>query len=151
MSIFEWQASSVEFIAGALAHNIGATRADWLSKQPKVDDSSDTRSVLDQAGECIRVNRMAAALLSGGVPEQSEWAPSSSDEAQRELVASATELASVIRGLDESILTQKFPVPWGEAEGRFMVVMPTFNMAYHMGQVAYAQRLYGDTENHFPG
>ncbi len=151
MTIFEWQAELAQKQAVMLAHWVKTTRPDWLDKSPKVDDSSQARTIMDQIGECIRVNRRAAALLRGDEPVLPSTDGLTSEAAGAQLVESAKEYADVVRTLDESMLTNKYALPWGEVDGAFMISMPIQNMAYHGGAINYIQTLYGDTEFHVPG
>ena len=148
MTIFEWQGNLCEMMSHRVAHFVETTREDWLDKRPAIDDSSQTRSVLEQIGECVRINRAAAAHLRGEQPEKSEWTPANSEEAQRELIASAKAYADAIRAQDESVFGKKFMMPWGEVDGAFLISVPIMNMSYHGGQINYVQMLYGDTEFH---
>jgi len=151
MTIFEWQAELAQKQAGILAHWVKTSRPDWLNKSPKVDDSSQARTIMDQVGECIRVNRRAAALLAGKEPVLPPTDGLNCDDACTQLIESAKEYADTVRTLDESMLTNKYTLPWGEVDGAFMISMPIQNMSYHGGAINYIQTLYGDTEFHVPG
>jgi hypothetical protein len=151
MTVFEWQAASAENAANMLAFWVQTTKADWLEKQPYADPESKTRSILDYVGECIRVNRMAAAKLRGEEPGETSTDGLSMEEVCSQLKSSAKEYADAIRSQDDSMLGKKYTLPFGEFDGAFMVSMPIFNMIYHGGQVNYVQTLYGDTEFRFPG
>jgi hypothetical protein len=151
MTIFEWQAAMAEKQAVMLAHWVKTTQSDWLEKSPAVDSSSKARTIMDQVGECIRVNRRAAALLKGEEPALPATDGLTPDAACSQLIDSAKEYADVVRTLDESMLANKYTLPWGEVDGAFMISMPIQNMAYHGGAINYIQTLYGDTEFHVPG
>jgi hypothetical protein len=152
MNLFEWQAMLTEQGAEALAHWVETTEESRLNWKPSADSTSDTRSVLELAQECITVNNRFAAILSGG--ESSVGgdvsAITTAAEVREALVASAAALAAAIRGLDESALGKKYTLPFGEMPGSFCIAIPLGNMQYHGGQVNYIQRLYGDTEFRVP-
>ena len=149
-SVMEWQASVIEGAANALAFWVGTTREDRLDWTPSAEPDSKSRSVLDVAHECVRSNRRMAAILSGSPPSEGPAPFTDSATAQKNLTESAKALADVVRGLDESALTQLFQAPWGPMPGRVMVQLPAMNMIYHGGQINYIQRLYGDTEFRVP-
>jgi len=150
MTIFEWQANTSERSAGFLAHFVKTTDPDWIDKCPAVDEKSKTRSILDQLAECVTVNRRAAAALSGKALPEEELKFVDVDDACSQLVASAKEYGSVVRGLDESVMEKSFDVGFGPRPGSFFLMMPASNMMYHCGQVNYVQLLSGDDEFHIP-
>jgi len=157
MTIYEWQATAIEGAAGALAHWIGTTRPDRLDWCPKAEEESNTRSALDMVKECVGINRMLAGLLKGSPPPADSGhhgnTPdfASGADAQEQLIASAKELADVVRSLDPDALGRTYQTPFGALPGAFLIQLPAMNMTYHGGQVNYMQRLYGDTVFSFPG
>lgn len=153
MRIQDYVAEQMERMAESLAHFIGTTRADRLDWQPPAEEGGQTRSALQQVGECVVVNRYMAQLMRG---EETPTAPSyefafaSTEEAQRLLLESAMELADAIRGLSDADLDRDFKHPRGIIQGRNLIIMPLRNMAYHGGQINFIQTLYGDSEFHVP-
>src|SRR5438445_2568411 len=107
MTIQNFMAEQIERIGLALAEFIGTTDPSRLSWQPEIPGGAPTRSVLEQIGECIAVNRRFAALLRGEeVPPQPGGAtgtvPASPEEAQADIITSAEELAAAVRALKDA-------------------------------------------------
>ena len=151
-TITEFQAEKVERIALALAHFVATTPEDRLHWRPAAQANSDTRSVLDQIGECIVTNRRVAALLRGQSAPALEEPPalSGSRQAGDALIASARDLAGAMRALDDAALERTFASGRGPVSGAVLIEAPYRNMAYHAGQVNFIQRLLGDTTFHTP-
>src|SRR2546425_7277500 len=63
MTVQEFQARKTERIAIAVSHYVATTPVDKLDWCPSTGEESCTRSVLDQASECVACNRMVAGLL----------------------------------------------------------------------------------------
>src|SRR5690242_12329244 len=106
MNVREYVARQTERMTEALAHIIAATPEDKLVWHPKLEGSAPTRSILEQVGECVSVNRFVAALLRGEnlTPPSGGWPEivfANGQDAQEQLVASARELAAAIGSLDE--------------------------------------------------
>lgn len=154
MNITEFQSEKVERIAQSFAHFVSTTPEDKLNWRPAAQANSDTRSVLDQVGECVVINRLVAALIRGesvSAPDREKMpAFSGSQQAQAELIASGREVAEAIRSLGDTALTRSF-VSWrGPVSGAVLIEIPYRNMAYHVGQVNFIQCLLGDTTFHTP-
>ena len=156
MTVFEFQASRIERIAAAMAHFIATTRDDALDWHPPIE-GADTRSIYEQVGECVLTNRSFAAALRGENrdPKPARDASAAivfadSQDAQRQIVESAAELAKAVRGMNEEDFDREYPHWSGPIRGEIFIEMPYRNMAYHAGQVNYIQTLYGDTEFHVP-
>src|SRR5262245_53455300 len=124
MNMFEWQGQSTEAAAKRLAHFVKTTREDWLEKAPKTEEASDTRSVVDQVSECVRVNRRFAALLEGRelAPDETVW--TDPNELCNLLVESATSLGAIIAKQDESMLGKTYDLPFGQFPGAVIVSIP---------------------------
>lgn len=155
MNVPEYMAGQTERIAFGLAHFIATTPEDKLDWTPKVEGSTPLRSVLQQVAECVEVNRLIARVLSGGgaapPPGNAENLTfANGEEAQKELIASAAELAAAIRGLSEDDLKRPFHHPRGQLLGENLIIACFRNMAYHAGQVNFIQMLCGDPEFHVP-
>ena len=147
----EWQARLIQKSALMFATFIRSTREDKLRWQPSIDNESKTRSVLEQVGECIYANVRFWHILSGQTPPvpPSEWDTfESADDAANQLVTSANQLASLVRGMDSADLAREYPTHRGPMPGALAMQFPVRNMTYHMGQVNMIQLLYGDTEFH---
>lgn len=155
MTIFEYMARQTERIGEALAHFIATTPEDKLVWHPSVPGCAPTRSILEQVGECVAVNRFVAALLRGEnvTPPAGGWPEipfANGQDAQEQLVTSAREIAMAIRALDADSLPQIYQMRRGPVTGEVLILMPYRNMAYHAGQANFIQTLAGDPEFHVP-
>ncbi len=154
MTVPEYVAEQTERMAEGLAHFVATTPADKLDWKPAIEGSAPTRSALEQVSECVQVNTLIAAILRG---EEVEFAQiretipfQSAQDAQKQLLASARNLADTLRGLKEEELTREFYHPRGLMLGQNIIQMPMRNMAYHAGQINLYQILCGDPEFHLP-
>src|ERR1051325_6782116 len=102
MTVQEFMADQIERMAAGLASFIETTAPDRISWRPEAAGSAETRSALEQAQECIAVNRYFAALLRGeqleipaggvrGTPLEDV------EDARSQLEESSSELAESIR------------------------------------------------------
>lgn len=155
--LFEFQARKIERMAASLAHFVSTTPESCLDWCPATGADSQTRSIMAMIGECVAVNRHAAALLRGesSIPFPGRdgtplLAFSNSEDAQQQLTASGQELAAAVRALDDEALTRIYLHWRGPLAGELIVEMPYRNMAYHAGQVNMIQLLTGDSEFHMP-
>ena len=151
MTISQWQARLIEKTAAILATFVDSTPEDKLRWRPTIDDHSQTRSILEQVGECVFANVRFFHILQGEVPPAppTEWDnfPSKQD-AIVELRRSANALAEVVRHLDMDALIREYPTHRGPMPGALAIQFPVRNMTYHMGQINMIQLLYGDTLFH---
>lgn len=152
-NLFEWQAEKIEEAARNLAFWVSATPEDRLSWQPKAEGlETVARTIYDQIHECSQVNRRFANVLRG--IENGPWTENPpyfcSSEAESDLKASATELATVVKGLDDDSLDRDYPTGKRSMKGSFMISLALNNMYYHGGQVNLIQMLLGDGEFRFP-
>ena len=155
MNAQEYMAEQVERIGPILAHYVATTDPSKLDWEPAVEGSAPTRSVLEQIGECVVVNRHFAALLRGENPPlpAGGWTHegfADSQDAQEQLIASANELAQAIRAFDDDGLARTFQLRRGPTTGKNLLIMAYRNMAYHAGQINFIQMLAGDAEFHMP-
>lgn len=109
-------------------------------------------SVLELAAECTAVNRMFLAVLTRSVVSAARTEPQfiDADEACRDLMTSAEQLAAVLDSLPDSALGEEFQHPRAVMRGDNAVLAAYRNMAYHCGQINTVQLLAGDTEFHVP-
>ena len=107
------------------------------------------RSMLAQAQECVNVNNGMAAAFSGSAPVESGEITDAKSAAS-ELVKSADNLAGVLENMDDSMLDQKFVLPFGTLTGQNALTISLNHMPYHTGQMAYIELLDGDPEFRFP-
>lgn len=155
MTTQELLAEQIERMGESLAHFIETTSPEQRTWKPQVTGSAPTRSVLEQASECIAVNRNFAALLRG---EQVEVPTGGAvgkelldlEEARTELIESSRELAAAVRALDEEALDRRFAHWRGPVPGKSLVMGAFRNMAYHAGQINLIQILGGDAAFHTP-
>lgn len=155
MKAQEYMAEQIEKMGPILAHYVATTAPDKLDWQPSIEGSAPTRSVLEQVGECVAVNRFMAAMLRGEdvKPPAGGWqVPEFADgqDAQNQLIASTTELAAAIRALGDDDLNRAFQMKRGPTIGKNLMMMAYRNMAYHSGQINFIQLLTGDEEFHMP-
>ncbi|WP_394796521.1 DinB family protein [Armatimonas sp.] len=155
MTVQEFQADKIEGTAKLLAFWLGAMPEDKQSWVPVVEGAAGLRTAREQVAECAAANRFFAVLLKGEKPTpfspfdvKSEYA--SLEEAQQDLITSATECAAVVRGLSDADLAKEFVLRRGAMPGYQIIDFPYRNMAYHAGQINQLQLLYGDTEFHIP-
>jgi len=149
MTIQEFQARKIERVAQTVAHFVAATPEDHLDWCPATCDISCTRSGLDQVRECVALNRNFAALLRCSDCELAESRPIvDSISAQEELIASAHELAEVVRSLPDEALSRCFHTPHASMTGEILIDLPCRNMIYHGGQISFIQLLMGDSQIH---
>lgn len=153
MNAMEWQAGIIERTANTLAYWVETTPGERLDWTPKADDASKSRSVRDQATECIKFNRGVAAVLRGeSVDLNSPYeAPGGQAGLVREIAASGKEFADAVRNLNPELLQKSHDFGFGEFPLGAWIEICQGNMMYHGGQVNYIQTLFGDTEFRFPG
>lgn len=153
MRVQDFMAEQTERAGRVVAHFVATTATDKLTWRPSVEGSAETRSVLEQVGECVAVNLFFAAKLRGEdlpLPRGGFVGPEFKDgeEAQAQLIASADELATAIRNMDDALLEQTFVLRRGPTAGKNLIMMAYRNMAYHGGQINLIQLLAGDAEFH---
>jgi uncharacterized damage-inducible protein DinB len=94
-------------------------------------------------------NSFFASLLRGGAPAQTSE-PATYEEALKRFEESKAELIETIRSVDPAQFDEKRTMPWGEVRSiKDLITSPMPHMAYHWGQIAYLQTLWGDNENRF--
>lgn len=154
MTVQEFQAEKIEGAAKQLAFWLGAMPEDKQSWVPAIEGAVGLRTARDQVAECAAANRLFTTILKGEKPTpfhpfeiKSKYA--SLEEAQQDLIASASECAAVIRGLSDEDLAREYPLRW-PMTGYQVIEFPYRNMTYHGGQLNLLQLLYGDSEFHIP-
>ena len=149
MTVQEYEARRIERMARVLAHYVATTSEQHLEWCPTTSEESCTRCVLEQIRECVAVNRMIAALIRCDGCEPAETGPiTGSASAQEELIASAREVAEVIRGMSDELLDKRYTTPRATMTGEVLIELPGRNMTYHGGQINFIQLLLGDREFH---
>lgn len=114
------------------------------------------RSVIEQAIECILVNRKWALTLRQGVytrvpvetVKQVEATDQDVTQVQQLLQEAAEELASAILSLPVSQLESQITAPFGTYSVAECCLLGYWNMVYHEGQINYIHTLYGDDAAH---
>lgn len=151
MTIGQWQARLILKSASFMATFVESTPDDKARWRPSIDEKSQTRSILEQVGECIFANVRFFHILQGETPPSppAEWDTFESKEvAIQELTRSAQALADVVEKLDSAALAKEYPTHRGPMPGALAIQFPVRNMTYHMGQINLIQLLYGDTHFH---
>lgn len=141
-------------VSDGLARNLAAMppeKQDWRPEE-------STRSALQQVQECAVINGWAAEILrTGDVPPLShdEFARKTSeldtaDKAIAALRAATDDLVGVIGSLPDELLDHTIQLPWESTPVTLAEAMwiSYWNMAYHTGQLAYIQTMYGDKDMH---
>ena len=155
MTVQEFMAEQIERMGAGLASFIETTAPERVTWRPEAPGSSETRSALEQAQECIAVNRYFAALLRGeqievpaggvrGTPLRTV------EDARQQLTESSAELANAIRNSSDDALARTYSHWRGPASGYKLMIGAYRNMAYHAGQINLIQMLGGDGEFHMP-
>ncbi|AIE83954.1 hypothetical protein OP10G_0586 [Fimbriimonas ginsengisoli Gsoil 348] len=151
MTLGEWQARLIEKSAIIMSHFVETTREDRLRWRPSTEEASQTRSVMEQLGECIFANQRFLAIFRGDEPATP---PASFDsfgevpEATALLKSSAAALAAEVRKLKGDDLMKTVQTHRGPMPAALAMQFPVRNMTYHMGQMNMIQLLYGDTAFH---
>jgi hypothetical protein len=112
------------------------------------------RTALDQVAECAVINAWCTNIMTQfSVPELDGEAygaaTSALDTMDKALEALRTEtekLAQAIEAVPADKLETEVKFPWDEKPSTLAeaMVVPHWNMVYHIGQISYIQTLYGD-------
>ena len=109
------------------------------------------RSMLQQADECVQLNRYVAAEINGKKGSFSETPViADSASAHKAVAESAEELAKALDGADDSVLQRPVEFPFGTFPTAIAVNIAMNNATYHWGQVNYIELLDGNTEFRIP-
>src|SRR4051812_31387060 len=74
VTIGQWQARQIEKCAAILSHFVETMPEDKLRWRPATDQASQTRTAMEQVGECIYANQRFLSYLTGA-----EWPPMPDD------------------------------------------------------------------------
>ncbi len=152
MRVQDYIANQTERIAESLCQFLDSTLPDRLNWSPP-SDAGETRSALQQVGECVSVNHTYTKLIRGEVvasPDFPEVAFANLEDAKNQLKGSAHELANALRSMNDADLERVYSHPRAKMLGANLILMPLRNMTYHAGQINFIQTLYGDTVFHVP-
>lgn len=97
-------------------------------------------------------NHFFSAMFQGKEPPQPPAEPPqlTFEQSLSAFEESSNMLADVIASVPDEALGQDVPLPNGRtANMKFMLTIPGNHMAYHWGQLAYMQTIWGDKEDHF--
>jgi uncharacterized damage-inducible protein DinB len=127
------------------AEHVPEEKAKW-----KPDPNA--KSAQEIVEHLIQANHFFAALIRGdsaGEPPGSE--AQSYHEALQALKESGKALSEAIASVPDSQLGEERTLPWGDKWKLTMLISaPSAHIAYHWGQIAYLQTMWGDkTDYHF--
>ena len=134
-----------------LAETAKAAPADKLDWKPD-EKGKSSREIIEHL---IGANYAFAALIRGQeVPakekQQFSIKPDSMQDAFAELHKSSLHLSEAIAEVRDEQLKENKEMPWGETWSMTRLVSaPSAHIAYHWGQLAYLQTLWGDQEDHY--
>jgi hypothetical protein len=117
------------------------------------------RSALDQIIECGIINSWGARLLhdravppmDGEAYARTKTATTTRDAAIQLLERGTAELVAAIEAFPDAHLEDTLELPFRAGMIKSfteMLLMPYWNLTYHLGQINYIQTLYGDREMH---
>ncbi|MCS7300800.1 MAG: DinB family protein [Fimbriimonadales bacterium] len=133
-----------------------AIPADKLAWRP----AEHARSALEILQECAVLPAVVAAWLHDrpqSPPSMEQYAPywaqaetlTTLEACEQALRENTQKLLQAVESLSDAELSQTAVAPWGRTytltEG---CLIHHWNLIYHLGQIAYIQLLYGDTEYH---
>lgn len=145
MDLREVEIKRIEKISELLLRAVRAVPSDKQAWKPMPTGKS-AQEIVAHLG---MANYFFAALLKGTTPAQMS-APTTYNEAIKLFEQSKAELIQTIRSVDPTRFTEKRTMPWGEERSiKDLITSPMPHMAYHWGQIAYLQTLWGDQENRF--
>jgi hypothetical protein len=150
-TLAQFQARQIVKASLFMAKFVESTREDKLRWRPSTEESSCTRSVLEQVGECIFANIRFRHFLQGETAPAppADWDSfTSAADAVSQLRDSADRLAVVIAAMDNESLSKNYTTHRGPMPGALAIQFPLRNMTYHIGQINMIQLLYGDKEFH---
>jgi uncharacterized damage-inducible protein DinB len=153
MNLQESAIAATEKSLEVLLYTIGRTPDERLTWKP----CETARSALEIAAECALVTSNWVDILASRMcPPSDEYFKifsrleefSSREKVVSGLQTETARLTSVLRALTDEQLSQELKMFWGEAAplGNWLHWVAIHN-SYHLGQINYIQRLYGDTED----
>jgi len=98
-------------------------------------------------------NHFFAALIKGAPPPvapEGEPPQLSFEQAKNAFDQSCQMMADTIASVSDGDLNREVPLPNGNSvKNKFMMTVPASHIAYHWGQLAFTQKMYGDEVDHF--
>lgn len=151
-SLLDQQVSNFRGNAGLIAHWVKTTdpsKLDWVPGDPEI---TKARTIYDQIGELVTINKRRAAVVRGEDPgERVPLTFSSADEACNALTASAEEMAAALIAAGPEALDRDVEGFSGPMRLRDFNDILLMNMAYHGGVINAYQMMYGDDTFRYPG
>lgn len=145
MDLRETEIKRIEKISELLlkaARAVPKEKEDWKP----MPTGKSAREILAHLG---MANYFFAALLRGTAYTQTST-PHTYQEALQLFEESKAELIETIRSVDPAQFNERRTMPWGEERSiKDLITSPMPHIAYHWGQIAYVQTLWGDSENRF--
>ncbi|AIE86021.1 DinB family protein [Fimbriimonas ginsengisoli] len=151
MKVQEAAALATEKSVKVLLYTIDRTPDDRLTWKP----CETARSALEVAAECALVTgNWAEILQTGACPPQDVYfqifsrmsAISTREQVVQALQDETSRLISVLRDISDERLQDNLTVFWGESRPILSWLhWVAIHNTYHLGQICYIQRLYGDT------
>lgn len=135
--------AQTEFYAKT-ARAIPEDKSDWKPAETAMSAMEITR-------HCIQTNNHFCQPLGGEVPDHDPDAANSLAEAVDLLEASCEHMSEVIASIPDERLDEEVPAFGGSMPLTRIVSIPSTHIGYHWGQLAYLQRIWGDTDDHFMG
>ena len=115
----------------------------------------EARTALDQVAECAMLNGGLADLLHTRTMEGFDFAEyeraktalaQDSDAAVSALRENTAKAAGAIRAVPDADLGIEISLPWAPMTLRQIIAFPSWNMAYHEGQINYLASMLGCLE-----
>jgi response regulator RpfG family c-di-GMP phosphodiesterase len=151
MKTTEYLAQNIRMNTVMLAYNYDKTLEDKREWQPKTDDSSKTRSAKEQMEEVVSTLESTIQALRTRRGANTETTKQEGDSLTEQVRKLGDELAEEVAKMSDEDLGASLRGPGGHEQPAIRAVtMVTANVVYHLGQVAFIQTLYGDTEFHVP-
>lgn len=146
MNFQELEARRVQTLADIFqdaAKQIPPDRAEW-----KPDEG--VRSAQEIVAHLAETNRMFAGMIAGGRSGGgSEIHAGSYGDALDALRESVRVVTRAIASVPDGELRERRRMPWGgEWKVTTLIASPASHIAYHWGQIAFLQRLQGDTTDY---
>ena len=151
MGMQRFESLRVESLMEILTQTAKQVPDDKLDWKPDTNGKSSSEIV----HHLIGANHAFAAMIRGqdvptGNKQDFSIQPGSMDDAFGELHKSGLHLSEAIAEVSDEQLRESKQMPWGETWTMTRLVSaPSAHIAYHWGQLAYLQTLWGDQKDHY--